>query len=260
MRPGAGSPASVCRRSSAAFSLVGALSNAARGSLKYWHQQVAGSPRVPKTRSASDHGTAEIGSTLRVSVCSPELTMRSEYSCDSARFRDRRWATTHGCPGLSVHGELEDILTRVVPGHVEVVLAAHLVAQVDVGNQQRAFAVDGAGEHLAERRDDHAAPANQFGRRVVSLHGVVVVRTVCAGEVLAGAEHEHPPLVGDVAHAGLPDLAVVDGRRAPQLDALLVGGEPQLGHVVLPADGGGEPAGGGVEHFERGAVALAPDE
>src|SRR5690606_33643618 len=69
-----------------------------------------------------------------------------------------------------------------------------------------------------------------------------------------------PPLVGDVAHACLPDLAVVDRGRAPQLDALLIGGEPQLRHVVLPADGGGEAAGGGVEDLERGAVALAPDE
>src|SRR5690606_17379207 len=51
------------------------------------------------------------------------------------------------------------------------------------------------------------------------------------------------PLVRDVTHAGLPDLAVVHGWGAPQLDVVCIGCEPELRHVVLPADGCSEAAG-----------------
>jgi hypothetical protein len=63
-----------------------------------------------------------------------------------------------------------------------------------------------------------------------------------------------------VAHGGLPDIAVVHGGRAPQLDAFGVVALAQAGHVVFPADGCADLANGGSEDRQRRAIALAPDQ
>ena len=84
----------------------------------------------------------------------------------------------------------------------------------------------------------------------------------CGGRrlILARADDEQPALVRDVPHAHLPHVALVDSRRAPDVEALRVHCRAQQRHVVLPANRRADAAGIGLHRVQRRAVALTPDQ
>ncbi len=86
--------------------------------------------------------------------------------------------------------EAEDVGARIVTRHVEVVLAARDLAEVELRDENHRTLEMRAGKNLAERRDDAASAAHQHRARVVVLDRVVVFGAVRTGEVLTGTQHK----------------------------------------------------------------------
>lgn len=88
-------------------------------------------------------------------------------------------------------------------------------------------------------------------------------RQLPAANALVRREDERAALAGDGAHEGEPGVAGVGGGGEVDADVLGVEGLAEEGHVVFPADGGGEGDGDGVEGCcdgaQRGGRALGPD-
>src|SRR5215470_6743871 len=98
---------------------------------------------------------------------------------------------------------------------VKVELSARDFPQVQVRSKDAFAVAQWPGEHLAQRRHDHATAADQYRIGRVTLDRVIVVRAVGASEVLAGAQYEASSFKSYVLHRGLPRLAVVNRGSAP---------------------------------------------
>src|SRR5262249_45453446 len=92
-----------------------------------------------------------------------------------------------------------------------------------------------AGENLPHRIDDAASAANRQFWQI--LRGVEPLwRIRISRQILTTAEHEATTLARNVPHCRNPALAVVDGRRAVELDTLPIHRHSRERHVVFPAD------------------------
>src|SRR5207253_7946253 len=91
-------------------------------------------------------------------VASPHLTFQIIHPANSLL---RFWGRHYGLFGPLVDGELEDVGTRVVPGDVEVVLAARDLAEVQLGTEDRLLFENRSHQHFAGRIDDAAAAPHQ---------------------------------------------------------------------------------------------------
>ena len=104
---------------------------------------------------------------------------------------------------------------------------------------------------------DHAAAADQRAVACPSFH--LDAERVRRWLHLAGADDEAAALVGDVAHAALPDVALVHGRRAPDVEPLAYMAVRRSGiwfsqQIAAPM----RPA--AFRHRQCRAVALSPDQ
>ena len=113
---------------------------------------------------------------------------------------------------LFIDRQLKHIGPRVVADHVKIVLRPHDVTQVQLGVED-AFSIEQRpGDHVAQRRYDHAAPAAHNLRLAGQiLDPRQVGRVHRLGHVLVAAEHEAAALARDVAQRGLPGIAAVGG-------------------------------------------------
>src|SRR5437763_811561 len=147
---------------------------------------------------------------------------------------------------LFAYREFKDIRSRVVSGDVEIEFPFHDLAEVELGGEDALARIVRAGEDFAERvYDDTAAADDRF--RIDA-------------DVLASGQHETAALIGDVAHGRYPGIAVVDGRRTVQLDALLVQVCLQQRHVILPADGRADPSDRQIVNLQGRSITESPDE
>src|SRR5260370_20452909 len=86
-------------------------------------------------------------------------------------------------------------------------------------------------QHAPERIDNHAPAADQHGLRIVSLDRWVICWIVTATDILAGGEHETPPLQRAMPHGWRPGLALVDRRGGIAVDTPCIHGCAQGRHV-----------------------------
>src|SRR5450631_855095 len=162
--------------------------------------------------------------------------------------------------GFLIHQKSKNVRPRVVPGDVQVELAARDLIEIKIG-EQRLLAVPGrARQDLAERPDDATTSATQdvigVGRESV---GNVRRKVVSPGELIA-RQNEAAALHSHVSHRRQPGLASVRRGGAVDLNTLCIHRHAQERHVVLPADVGANPADRCVEDGHCRAVAEAPDQ
>src|SRR6266478_6013193 len=96
----------------------------------------------------------------------------------------------HRLQGALVDRELEDVRARVVSHHVEIVLAARDLVEIELRGEDRLLLEGRPSEDLSGRVDDAAAPAHQQRLGSIAQRIGDVRRHVGAPQDLAGAEHE----------------------------------------------------------------------
>ncbi len=159
-----------------------------------------------------------------------------------------------------VDGKLEDIRSRIVANDIKIVLSARDRPTVDFRDLDRLAGEIGFDEHIAKRIDNARPAPDQDGSRIIPLNGCDVDRTIAAREILTGRDDKAAPFERDGSHCRKPGVAVVNGGRTIEFDALRVHGRPEKRHIVLPADHAADPPDRCINHADGRAVAKAPDE
>src|SRR6185437_5417478 len=159
-----------------------------------------------------------------------------------------------------VNDELEDIGPRIVPGSVEVELAASDMFEINFGVEDRLTGKIRTREHAPERIDDGAAAAHHYRIRIVAKQGFVNIRIHASLDILACGQHEASPFERDVLHGWQPSVAIVRGRRTIDGDALRKHVHAQHRHVVFPADDGSDAAKRRLKYRHGRSIPETPDQ
>ena len=129
-------------------------------------------------------------------------------------IRDYRLVMDHFHVGLAagIHRELEDVGTRVVTGHVEVVTGAENFVRFDFRDKQSFFVIEGPRQNIPMRINDDGTAAHQFGLRIPVRH--FDPERLGRGLILHGADKEAAAFVRNVAHRRLPHIRHCHRGRA----------------------------------------------
>src|SRR5262245_62816016 len=121
------------------------------------------------------------------------MSWRSRPSCHRGRSRRRKSLRnsllSHRIDLTLVDSQREDVRTCVVPDDVKIEASSNDVIEVEGGVKDALLAPQRTSQHVAERRDDHAAALYEHGRVVVGQR-TEVGRVVGAHKVLTCAKHE----------------------------------------------------------------------
>src|SRR6188768_640148 len=125
---------------------------------------------------------------------------------------------------------------------IEVIAGADDVGQVDFGGDEAGCVEARSGQHVTQRTGNQTASANQ--RSVAFPSFYLNAKLIWRWLHLARADDEASPLVGDVAHRALPDVAFINGWRAPDVEPFGVHGGTEQWHMIFPADRRADAASG----------------
>ena len=146
-------------------------------------------------------------------------------------------------------------------GGIEIETGAHDVGQIDFGHQQPLAAAQWPGQHLAHRRhDDTAAADDRHICSAVNQRDGFAQRCLCRPKPLAGRYQKKTAFMGDVAHGDFPLRPFIHCGRRPDGDALFVQGEAQRRHEIFPADHCADRPHRAGEGAHVAAIAHAPHQ
>ena len=116
--------------------------------------------------------------------------------------------------------QLKNVWSCIVAHHIQIVFSFDNFLEIDIGHENALSVVIRSCEDHALRVHNDAATPNKNRYRIVTLNGGIVDGTIAPAEILNCGEYEAAAFTSYMLHGATPGVAVIDGRRTVEFDAL----------------------------------------